>query len=92
MEITKWEYKSIRVASPDKKDVEELEKAGKEGWEVTGVTSFGIGILKRPCGKIIVEERVNTTGVEIKENIDFNTDQLQADYNNQQNNNSGWGY
>jgi hypothetical protein len=50
MEITKWEYanSSTGVAG-------DLNKLGKDGWEVVG-GGDGALILKRPCGKIQVRE------------------------------------
>lgn len=77
MDITKWEYTSVSINDENK-----LQELGKQGWE--GISSDnGTIVLKRPCGRIQVIEKVNTTGVEIKQTPDFNLDQ---------NKDSGYGY
>lgn len=58
MEITKWEYELV---SSERK--EQMNELGKKGWEVVGVNDTGDAILKRPCGRLKVIEKVN--GVEI---------------------------
>lgn len=56
MDITKWEY-----VAADKKDVEAY---GKKGWEAYGYDEQNCQILlKRPCSRLHVIEKVN--GVEI---------------------------
>lgn len=53
MDVTKWEYTSCCISFD-----EELAKLGQNGWEVVGIDNNGgaTAILKRPCGRIHVEE------------------------------------
>ena len=60
MEITKWEYLKDMFGES------ELNELGKKGWEVCGCDKNGCVILKRPCGRIQVVEKVN--GVEVNRN------------------------
>ena len=63
MEITKWEYKRIPY------DDKEVAKLGKQGWEAVGTNSdCHVLILKRPCGRLQVIEKVN--GVPINQEQD----------------------
>lgn len=51
--ITKWEYKRVPISS----DCKELTEAGKQGWEAVGMThGYGL-VMKRPCGKIRIQEK-----------------------------------
>ena len=56
MEITKWEYTTVRGD-------ENANEMGKKGWEAYGIGTTGEVKLKRPCGRLKVIEKVN--GVEI---------------------------
>lgn len=56
MEITKWEYESVGSVS-------EANELGKKGWEAYGTSKLGSILMKRPCGRLRVVEKVN--GVEI---------------------------
>lgn len=53
MDITKWEYKHEGTS-----DIERLNKLGAQGWEAVAVggATHCFVILKRPCGKIQVQE------------------------------------
>ena len=59
-EITKWEYTTgdyMNSNLPGHKDINEL---GKQGWEAYGYDSGnGRVLLKRPCGRLKVIEKVN---------------------------------
>ncbi len=57
MEITKWEYETIRIGEKEK-----LRDLGRKGWEAFA-SDNGSVVLKRPCGRLKVIEKVN--GVEI---------------------------
>ncbi len=51
-EITKWEYhcaNSVAIANT----------YGKQGWEAFGARPDGTILLKRPCGRLRVIEKVN---------------------------------
>ena len=53
MEITKWEYKEVDT-------IEAANFRGSQGWEAFGVNSrIGKILLKRPCGRLQVIEKVN---------------------------------
>lgn len=60
MDITKFEYKTIPAVAGNWRNQpdydKELNALGKEGWEVTGISSGGQAVLKRPSGKIQVRE------------------------------------
>lgn len=57
MDITKWEYETV-------KDMKKASDLGKKGWEAFGYdTDEHVILLKRPCGRLHVIEKVN--GVEI---------------------------
>ena len=59
MDITKWEYTTI-----DCRDNKGINELGKKGWEAYGSNEqTGTVLLKRPCGRLHVIEKVN--GVEI---------------------------
>lgn len=53
-EITKWEYKIISASS----DESVYNELGKQGYEVAGINNVG-ALLKRPCGRLKVIEKVN---------------------------------
>ena len=61
MEITKWECKRIDY------DDKEVAALGKQGWEPYGYSN-GTIVLKRPCGRLQVIEKVN--GVPINQEQD----------------------
>ena len=47
-EVTQWEYKKV-----DPSDEQELNKLGKEGWKLAGITGVGYnalaaGVMMRP--------------------------------------------
>ena len=49
--IPKWEYKTGYGSN-------EIEELGKQGWEAVGIfPKSGSIFLKRPCGKIRVQEK-----------------------------------
>lgn len=50
-----------------KEDIELLNDLGKKGWEVVGCISSNI-ILKRPCGRLQVIEKVNGVPINQKQN------------------------
>ncbi len=51
-EITKWEYKTVFR--------DEVNEYGKQGWEGFGYDNVnGNVLLKRPCGRLKVIEKVN---------------------------------
>ena len=56
MEITKWEYETVSTNT-------QANELGKKGWEAYGTNATGQIMLKRPCGRLRVIEKVN--GVEI---------------------------
>lgn len=59
MDITKWEYETV-----DSQDIRKINALGKKGWEAFANDPNGhVVILKRPCGRLHVIEKVN--GVEI---------------------------
>ena len=49
MEITKWEYRILNKSYDSSN--KELEKLGKEGWEMSGIMGIYI-YFKRPCGTV----------------------------------------
>lgn len=54
MNVTKWEYKAL---DSSKRNFEEtINSLGQDGWEAVAID--GICLLKRPCGRIHVEEVV----------------------------------
>ncbi len=53
-EITKWEYKRISSACGE----DTYNELGKQGYEVAGMDN-GWAVLKRPCGRLKVIEKVN---------------------------------
>lgn len=69
MDITKWEYRKVSTQTHES----ELDELGKQGWEAFATDSAKI-ILKRPCGRIHVNEIANR--VEIQQTPDFNLDNI----------------
>ncbi len=72
MEITKWEYKDC-IDEDRKILVEELNKLGKQGWEAFATYTHPSGypnhiILKRPCGRLQVIEKVNGKELNTEQN------------------------
>lgn len=53
MDVTKWEYKSLNPSKNDFDDV--ISLMGQNGWEAVAMKE-GRCLLKRPCGRIHVEE------------------------------------
>lgn len=53
-EITKWEYKVVSPGS----DESVYNELGKQGFEIAGMNNIGT-VLKRPCGRLKVIEKVN---------------------------------
>jgi hypothetical protein len=51
--MTLWEYSKIDLNSPPKKlsDIDFLNDAGAEGWELIAITATNAAILKRPFPK-----------------------------------------
>lgn len=53
-EITKWEY--VKILSGSSEEI--FNELGKQGYEVAGMDN-GYALLKRPCGRLKVIEKVN---------------------------------
>ena len=66
MDITKWEYMEAH-----RDEITKLNELGKQGWEAVG-SDNGTVTLKRPCGRIHVNEIANR--VEIQQTPDFSLD------------------
>jgi len=51
--MIEWEYSNINLCSiPPRTEAHDLlNDAGKEGWELIGITSNGMAYLKRQFGK-----------------------------------------
>jgi hypothetical protein len=51
--MAEWEYRKIDLNDPprEKSDVDLLEKAGEDGWELIVITPNSIAYLKRPMSK-----------------------------------------
>lgn len=52
MDVTKWEYKALNSSKLDFEET--INSLGQEGWEAVAID--GKCLLKRPCGRIHVEE------------------------------------
>ena len=54
-EVTQWEYKILRTAGQSEANIDELNRLGKEGWEVAGIEAPSAPleryVLKRPKQK-----------------------------------------
>lgn len=54
-EVTQWEYRILRTAGQSEANIDELNKLGKEGWEVAGIEAPSAPleryVLKRPKQK-----------------------------------------
>ncbi len=53
-EITKWEYKIIGSGASESM----YNELGKQGYELVGLNN-DVALLKRPCGRLKVIEKVN---------------------------------
>ena len=53
MHMHEWEYRIIDLAnlSPNTTELNLLEGAGKDGWELVAITTNNIAYLKRPLAK-----------------------------------------
>ena len=51
--MSEWEYRIVNLANlpPNTTELDLLEEAGKEGWELVAVTSNNIAYLKRALTK-----------------------------------------
>ena len=54
--MTEWEYRKIDLSQqhPRRDDLDMLNAAGADGWELVGVTSNNIAYLKRPIEELAV--------------------------------------
>jgi hypothetical protein len=52
-EMPEWEYRKIDLNDPpqEKSELDLLDKAGDEGWELVVITANKIAYLKRPISK-----------------------------------------
>lgn len=60
MEITKWEYQKLYFNNTGEDKLKEL---GKKGWECCGMAQLygnAIVLLKRPCGRLQIREKIHT--------------------------------
>lgn len=51
--MTEWEYRKLDLNDPprEKSDLDLLDKAGDDGWELITITTNSIAYLKRPITK-----------------------------------------
>ena len=52
--MPQWEYDKIDLNAlpPKTEDIDLLDEAGRDGWELVGITAYNVAYLKRPLGDV----------------------------------------